>query len=59
MRFVYTYEKFVCGKLHSFVRQFHSKREYDEQTLAKLVRQKYGKDSKLVSWEKQIIEPKQ
>ena len=56
MRFVFQYERFVCGQVHIFTRQFHTRKEYDEQSLAKLVRQKYGKDAKLVSWEKQTIE---
>ena len=56
MQFTFKYSRFVCGQLHIFSRQFYSKVEYDEQKLAKLVRQKYGKESSLVSWEKLTIE---
>ena len=56
MQFTFKYSRFVCGQVHIFSRQFYSKRDYDEQSLAKLVRQKYGKESSLVSWEKLTIE---
>jgi len=51
----FQYTRFVCGKLHEFSRQFHSKKEYDEVSLQKLVNTKWGKEAKLLKWDKQPV----